>query len=75
MECVYCAVRTEYLCVLYGSENKQRLFPYTALTGRFLGACAKIAESGCYLRHVRPPVFLSVCMEQLGSHWTDLHEN
>jgi len=20
-----------YLCVLYGSENKQRLFPYTAL--------------------------------------------
>ena len=44
-ECVYCAVRTGslyiilrsahtvYLCVLCGSENKQRLFPYTALTG------------------------------------------
>ena len=43
-ECVYCAVRTGslyiilrsahtvYLCVLCGSENKQRLFPYTALT-------------------------------------------
>ena len=23
---------TVYLCVLCGSENKQRLFPYTALT-------------------------------------------
>ena len=47
-ECVYCAVRTEslytilrsahtvYLCVLCGSENKQRLFLYTALTGWFV---------------------------------------
>jgi len=25
-----------YVSVLYGSENKQRLFPYTALTGCFL---------------------------------------
>jgi len=25
-----------YLCVLFGSENKQRLFPYTALTDWFL---------------------------------------
>ena len=25
-----------YLCVLCGSENKQRLFPYTALTGWFV---------------------------------------
>jgi hypothetical protein len=33
---VYCAVRTGYLCVLCGSENKQRLFPYTALTDWFL---------------------------------------
>ena len=47
-ECVYCAVwtgslyiilrsaHTVYLCVLCGSENKQRLFPYTTLTDRFL---------------------------------------
>ena len=47
-ECVYCAVRTGslyvilrpghtvYLCVLCGSQNKQRLFPYTTLTDRFL---------------------------------------
>jgi hypothetical protein len=38
-ECVYWAVRsahTVYLCVLCGSENKQRLFHYTALTGWFL---------------------------------------
>jgi hypothetical protein len=27
---------TVYLCVLYGSENKQRLFHYTALTDWFL---------------------------------------
>ena len=27
---------TLYLCVLYLSENKQRLFPYTALTDWFL---------------------------------------
>jgi len=43
-ESVYCAVRTGslyiilcsahtvYLCVLCGSQNKQRLFPYTILT-------------------------------------------
>jgi hypothetical protein len=24
------------LCVLYGSQNKQRLFPYTLFTNRFL---------------------------------------
>jgi len=47
-ERVYCAVRTGslyiilrsahtvYLCVLCGYENKQRLFPYTALTDWFL---------------------------------------
>jgi len=46
-ECVYSAVRTGslyiilrsahtvYLCVLYGSQNKQRLFSYTALTDCF----------------------------------------
>jgi len=44
-ECVYCAVRTgslyiilrsahtDYIWVLYGSQNKQRLFSYAALTG------------------------------------------
>jgi len=30
------STHTVYLCVLCGSENKQRLFPYTALTGWFL---------------------------------------
>ena len=25
------SAHTVYICVLYGSENKQRLFPYTAL--------------------------------------------
>jgi len=27
---------TQCICVLYGAENKQRLFPYTALTDWFL---------------------------------------
>ena len=47
-ESVYCAVRigslyivprsayTVCLCVLCGSQNKQRLFPYTALTDWFV---------------------------------------
>ena len=30
------SVHTVYLCVLCGSQNKQRLFPYTALTDWFL---------------------------------------
>jgi len=29
------SAHTVYLCVLCGSQNKQRLFPYTALTGWF----------------------------------------
>ena len=56
-ECVYCAVRTGtlyiilrsahtvYLCVLCGSENKQRLFPYTTLTDRFYNW-----DGVCFLR-------------------------
>ena len=30
------SAHTVYLCVLCGSENKQRLFPYTTLTDWFL---------------------------------------
>ena len=30
------SAHTVYLCVLFGSENKQRLFHYAALTGWFL---------------------------------------
>ena len=30
------SAHTVYLCVLCGSENKQRLFPYTTLTDCFL---------------------------------------
>jgi hypothetical protein len=33
---VYRPDHTVYLCGLWGSENKQLLFPYTALTGWFL---------------------------------------
>ena len=30
-----------------------------------------VRKSACYLQHVR----LSVCMYQISSHWTDLHQN
>jgi len=30
------SAHTVYICVLCGSQNKQRLYPYTALTDRFL---------------------------------------
>jgi hypothetical protein len=36
MHIILRSAHTEYLCVLCGSQNKQRLFPYTALTGWFL---------------------------------------
>ena len=34
--CTVRSAHTVHLCVLCGSQNKQPLFPYTALTGRFL---------------------------------------
>jgi hypothetical protein len=71
---LYCAVRSShsvFLCVLCGSENKQRLFHCTALTDWFLGALAKLRKTTIS--------FVSVClfvrMEQLGSHLTDFDEN
>jgi len=30
------SAHTVFMCVLYGSESKQRLFPYTVLTDWFL---------------------------------------
>jgi hypothetical protein len=72
-ECVYCAVRsahTVYLCVLCGSENKQRLFYFTALTDWFLGAFAKLRNAT-----VRFVVScLSIRLEHLGSYQTDFDE-
>ena len=37
-----------YLCVLCGSENKQRLFPYTALTDWFLSALYKVTNKNAF---------------------------
>jgi hypothetical protein len=52
-ECVYCAVRsahTVYLCVLCGSENKQRLFHYTAsLEGT---DCSSVSACASELRNI-----------------------
>ena len=46
------SAHTVYLCVLYGSQNKQRLFPYTTLTDWFLypRLCVYCAvRTGCVL--------------------------
>ena len=59
-----------YLSFLCGSENKQPLFPYTALTDWFLGAFRKLRK--LTVSFVMP-VCPSVHMEQLSSHWTDFH--
>ena len=62
--------------VLYGSQNQQRLFLYTALTGSFLGAITKLRKATLsFVMSVRPPsVCLSVRMEQLGFHCTDFYK-
>ena len=46
-----------YLCVLCGSQNKQRLFPYTTLTDWFLVAFAKLRKAAIiYVMSVCPSV-------------------
>ena len=49
-----------YLCVLCGSENKQRLFHCTTLTGWFLCAFAKLQKVSLCLS-VRPSVRPPIC--------------
>ena len=39
------SAHTLYLCVLCGSRNKRRLFPYTTLTDWFLNAFAKLRKA------------------------------
>ena len=50
---------TMHLCVLYGSQNKQRLFPYTALTDWFYNRARE-----CLLRDTSW-VFKSDCYSSL----------
>jgi hypothetical protein len=47
---------TQCVCVLYGSENKQLLFHYTALTDRF---CNR--EEVCLLRGTLCPHSVFMC--------------
>ena len=64
-------VLTVYLFVVYGSQNKQQILPYTALRDLFLSAFAK-------LRKVTISFVVSFCpsarMEQLGFHWKGFYE-
>jgi hypothetical protein len=65
------SAHTVYLCVLCGSENKQRLFPYIALTDRFLGSFAILRQTTISsIVSVRP----SIRMEELGFHRTEFCE-
>jgi hypothetical protein len=59
---------------LCGSENKQRLFPYTALTDLFFGVLAKLPKAIIIFMFVLPSVRPSARKEQLGSHRTDFLE-
>jgi len=81
MKCVYCTVRAEslytiprsahtvYLCVLYGPQNKQRLFPYIALTDWFVQPrwsvfTARYELNLCIQFHVLPTQCIYVfCMD------------
>jgi len=59
---MYCFIyrhKPLYLCVFCGSENKQRLFPYTALTAWFVGALKKISKRDYWPHHIS--LCLSVC--------------
>ena len=46
------SAHTVYLCVVYGSQNKQRLFPYTTLTDWFIWERLNpSSSSGYYMYH------------------------
>ena len=51
-----------YLCVLCGSENKRRLFPYTTLTDWFLQARRRVFTARYELNSYIQFRLLSVCM-------------
>jgi len=76
----YVLPHTVYLCVLCGSQNKQRLFCYTALTDWFLCALTKLRKifiSSLFLLvclSVRSSVVLSFRMEQLGSQSANFYK-
>ena len=57
------SAHTVYLCVLYGSQNKQRLFPYTTLTVALLGAFVKLRKATTsFLMLVSLYVALFLCL-------------
>jgi len=57
----FCALSTVHLCVLCGSQNKQRLFLYTALTYRFLSVlCGSQNKQRLFLYTTLTYRFLSV---------------
>ena len=51
---------TVYLCVLYGSHNKQRLFPYIAFTDQSCQIKQTLSSVGYELSHVIPQIQMAV---------------
>jgi hypothetical protein len=65
----------ECASVLYGSQNKQHLLPFSATFDRFLGAFAKLRKGTInFVRFFYPSVRPSILMQQHVSHWTDFKE-
>ena len=62
---------TLYLCVLYGSENQQWLFPYTALNNWF-----RITETECvnwFFNYNSGCLFVGLLPRRLGFHSSPVH--
>jgi hypothetical protein len=61
---------------MYGSQNKQKILPYTALRDLFLlGAFAKLRKvTISFVVSVCPSARPSARMDQLGSYWKDFYE-
>ena len=57
-----------FICI--SEQTAITVFPYAEITGWFLGVFAELQKATIiFIMSAHP----SVCMEQLGSHWTDFH--
>jgi hypothetical protein len=55
----------------YSQLGKREIFVDALMPFPVFRRVRKIAKNDYWKRHKRLSVFLSVCMEQLGCHWTE----